>query len=287
VDDARARLGIPRHRVVPPLEPRRSRTSRHLRACWPRVLSRTRARAGEQLRYQALRRRSRGGTSHRGSRAPSSRRLEHREQSFARRWAGRRRCRGSRPIWPGVRDRNEVPRSTAQGPEASSRECRLGQKQARCPLGQCRRVRARRSPRTPRRQGLGGRGNGARRLATDSADLDSIIGRRALHSPRADGTNDPIDYRPRMLMLPYADNNPTRSSEPCVGVPIAALIRLDFFSPPVSVLLRPAPVFRAAMPEAAIYEHSNACTSERDVGSAPQTGKQSMHPEAKPAPMQK
>jgi hypothetical protein len=69
----------------------------------------------------------------------------------------------------------------------------------------------------------------------------------------------------RILMLPDANHLPASLLELAICVSISAPIRLDLLAPEGGVGFRPAGMHRAAVPEAAVDEHSYACRTEDDV----------------------
>ena len=46
---------------------------------------------------------------------------------------------------------------------------------------------------------------------------------------------------------------------------VATAVSLDLFAPPLAVLLRPAPVFGAAVPEAPVHEDCDPCSREDEI----------------------
>lgn len=66
-------------------------------------------------------------------------------------------------------------------------------------------------------------------------------------------------------MLPDADHSPSGSSEPRVGILVAALVRLDLLTPPVGVGLGPGSMVGAPVPVTAVAEDSDLRPREDDV----------------------
>jgi hypothetical protein len=76
--------------------------------------------------------------------------------------------------------------------------------------------------------------------------------------------------RSRILVLPYAERNPTRVHEPAVGIGIPALIPKDFFAPVAAVRRRTSrPMQWASVPKTSVDKDSDAGRPENDIGAAP------------------
>ena len=75
----------------------------------------------------------------------------------------------------------------------------------------------------------------------------------------------PVSRFANVFVFPYANNSPACLFELGVSVPIAPNIGLDFYTPPICIVLGPGAVFRAAMPEATIEKHGDPMRWEGDV----------------------
>lgn len=73
-------------------------------------------------------------------------------------------------------------------------------------------------------------------------------------------------------MFPYADDAPACFFEFVVVPSITCDVAVEFLVPPLPIPLRGGPVFRATVPEATIYEDSDALRREHDVGASPRNG---------------
>lgn len=73
-------------------------------------------------------------------------------------------------------------------------------------------------------------------------------------------------------MCPDTYDFPSICLQPCVGVPIALLIRDDFSAPEFGVLLGPSSVQRATVPKAPIDEYGDVRAYERDIGDSARAG---------------
>lgn len=76
---------------------------------------------------------------------------------------------------------------------------------------------------------------------------------------------DSAGYCFHVLVGPYPYREPTSGSKLTRSVEISLSIRFDLCAPPLSVLLRPSSVDRAAMPEAPVNEDRNSRSIENDV----------------------
>lgn len=68
-------------------------------------------------------------------------------------------------------------------------------------------------------------------------------------------------------MFPDADRDPSGLLECCIGITVAADVRLDLLAPELRVALGPCPVGWAAVPEAAIYEDRDLRAAEHHIAS--------------------
>jgi hypothetical protein len=59
-------------------------------------------------------------------------------------------------------------------------------------------------------------------------------------------------------MFPYAYHRPAIFFETAICVSIPANVGLDFFTPPIRIILGPGSVFGATMPKTAIEEDGNS-----------------------------
>src|ERR1700733_15665878 len=78
-----------------------------------------------------------------------------------------------------------------------------------------------------------------------------------------------IGHLVRRLVLPSAKDPPTRFGQTGVGVAVSSDVALEFCAPVRRVGPRCGAMFRAAVPEAAVDEHSELLADENDVGLRP------------------
>ncbi len=69
----------------------------------------------------------------------------------------------------------------------------------------------------------------------------------------------------RVLVLPYALNDPSRVTQRSGGLGVSRLVGCNLVGPPQRVRLRLAGVFGAAVPEAAVNEDGDLCLGKDDV----------------------
>ncbi len=72
----------------------------------------------------------------------------------------------------------------------------------------------------------------------------------------------------RIFVRPHAQDAPAGGPEGCIGVAIAGDVRFDLRAPPLTIVLRPARVARAGVPEAAVNEHREPCAHEDEIGAS-------------------
>src|SRR5262249_52101761 len=71
-----------------------------------------------------------------------------------------------------------------------------------------------------------------------------------------------------IIVRPQPDDLPSGFRQPRIRVAVTAPIPLDLLSPPSRVRLRPRPMCRAAVPEAAVHEQGYARRCEGEIGAA-------------------
>lgn len=81
---------------------------------------------------------------------------------------------------------------------------------------------------------------------------------------------DAIRGRGHVLVLPYPNHAPPSFAQPLVSIAITSSVPFELLAPPISVVLRPRPVLRAAVPIAAIHEHGDSMPGENNIRPAPQ-----------------
>lgn len=69
-------------------------------------------------------------------------------------------------------------------------------------------------------------------------------------------------------MFPDANREPAGSAQEVIRISIAILIASDLPDPPISVCSWLDCMFRAAMPETAVHEHSHALSREGNIYSS-------------------
>jgi len=82
-------------------------------------------------------------------------------------------------------------------------------------------------------------------------------------------------------MLPETQDAPASPGKRNINVAISPHVRPDLHPPPRGIGLRPRPVTRTPVPEAAIDEDSNALTREQKVGTAPSAADGAVYEEPK------
>ena len=70
-------------------------------------------------------------------------------------------------------------------------------------------------------------------------------------------------------MAPESAHQPTLCGEEAIGVGVTSYTSSNFVSPELRIRLGPRAMNRAAVPVAAINEHSDLCWPEDDVGASP------------------
>jgi hypothetical protein len=78
---------------------------------------------------------------------------------------------------------------------------------------------------------------------------------------------DPLGRVRWPLVLPNADDDPSKLSESDIRLLITLTVGPDLFSPPTGVRFGCNAMFSAPMPEASVYEDSHAGTREHNVDS--------------------
>src|SRR5690349_8541563 len=76
----------------------------------------------------------------------------------------------------------------------------------------------------------------------------------------------------RIIMFPYPHGQPTLLGEALIGVAVPGPVALDLGSPELFVAFWPRSVFRASVPEAAVYEHGHLDRAEDHVRLASNPG---------------
>jgi len=118
----------------------------------------------------------------------------------------------------------------------------------------------------------------------------------SLNRPVSGGNDAPVGTLDRLahpvrdqcgiLVLPGAQDSPSRLDKPTISVAIPGAIGLDLRPPPVRVCLGPGDVIRASVPEAAVDVDGDSPSREDDVCAAPEARNRSaVDTEAKPAPV--
>jgi hypothetical protein len=82
-------------------------------------------------------------------------------------------------------------------------------------------------------------------------------------------------------MFPHTDYRPTCFLEKAISLRVPHFVRLDFLSPKLGIQLRPRPMKRAPMPEAAIDEDSDPGGHKNHISTPAKTRKnQPIHPKS-------
>lgn len=98
----------------------------------------------------------------------------------------------------------------------------------------------------------------------------------------ADQHSDTLSRLDRVLVLPDANDGPTRLAEDPIGIRVPAPVALDLVPPPGGVCLRPGGMQRTTVPETPVDHDGDAGGSEDHVGqTAEGRDRTSMHSVAK------
>jgi hypothetical protein len=78
-------------------------------------------------------------------------------------------------------------------------------------------------------------------------------------------------------VFPKAKDDPPVAGEAPVGVAIPSPITFDLFAPPRGIRFWPCAMDRTAVPKAAVDEHRDLRTEERDVSATARSGEREVH----------